>query len=120
MRPDYRKWQKAPEGKKPFQVALFFRTQEGQTVEVTADEVGKATQSAVTFLLQLLSFDITSHSLDDVLPRYQIKKGWCEAGKSGVRVGADFPINGQLWTPILWDGEEDPDWHKAAGLKRCD
>jgi len=24
--------------------------------------------------------------------------------------------DGMKWTPVLWDGEEDPDWHKTAGL----
>jgi len=26
-------------------------------------------------------------------------------------------VGGQAWTPVLWDGEEDPDWHKSVGLR---
>lgn len=48
--------------------------------------------------------------------RVRIMAGWDQAGKLGHRLGADILVGGQTWTPVLWDGEEDPDWHKAAGL----
>ncbi len=44
-----------------------------------------------------------------------IKTGWYEAGKRGVVIGDDVHL-GQWWTPVLWDNEDDPDWHKSAGL----
>jgi hypothetical protein len=50
--------------------------------------------------------------------RIRIKKGWHDEGKTGVCVGPDADINGQAWTPVLWDGEEDPDFHKAHSLER--
>lgn len=50
------------------------------------------------------------------IQKVRIKDGWCEAGKTGVQIG--FPVMiGQLWTPVMWDDEEDPDWHKSAGLE---
>jgi hypothetical protein len=24
---------------------------------------------------------------------------------------------GQLWVPVIWDGEEDPDFNKLAGIE---
>ena len=57
--------------------------------------------------------------------RVAISEGWGDAGKTGVRLGPDVMV-GQAWTPVLWDGEDEPDWHKAAGLtvgdlaRRCD
>lgn len=51
--------------------------------------------------------------------RVRIKPGWENAGKIGknleriVYVGQGM---GQSWTAVLWEGEEDPDWHKTAGL----
>jgi hypothetical protein len=46
----------------------------------------------------------------------KIKHGWEDAGRTGQRIGHDVLVNGILWTPILWDDEEDPDWHKAQSL----
>lgn len=48
-----------------------------------------------------------------------IKAGWEGAGKQGKVVGC--AINSettQEWTPVLWDGEEDPEFFKSAGLER--
>jgi hypothetical protein len=49
--------------------------------------------------------------------RLRIREGWHGAGKTGVRLGPDVYVR-QHWTPILWDDEEDPDWHKASGLEK--
>jgi len=48
--------------------------------------------------------------------RVRIKEGWGGAGQEGVILGANVDVE-QLWTPVLWDDEEDPDWHKTAGLE---
>ena len=52
-----------------------------------------------------------------------IRKGWGGEGRIGVSLGPAMNIipykgsSGQYWTPVLWDGEEDPDWFKSAGLE---
>jgi len=48
--------------------------------------------------------------------RVRIKCGWSGAGNSGTAVGEPVFIE-QWWLPILWDGEEDPDFHKLAGIE---
>lgn len=49
--------------------------------------------------------------------RLKIAENWFDAGRAGFRVGPDFSVNGTLWTPILFDGEEDPDLYKAESLE---
>jgi|GEM_PF-5438021 len=47
-----------------------------------------------------------------------IKKGWEGAGRIGYTLGPlGVMVQGQRWTPVLWNDEEDPDWHKMAGLE---
>lgn len=48
--------------------------------------------------------------------RIQVRAGWDEAGRKGWRLGPDVYIH-QDWTPVLWDDEEDPTFHKSAGLE---
>lgn len=45
-----------------------------------------------------------------------IRQGWHNAGRQGVRLGPDVRVGGQLWTPVLWSDEDDPTFHKTAGL----
>lgn len=47
-----------------------------------------------------------------------VRPDWCEGGRQGTCLGPDVKINANsvLWTPILWAGEEDPDWYKTRGL----
>lgn len=46
-----------------------------------------------------------------------IKDGWHNAGKEGVVLGKLVEDHsGMLWVPILWDDEEDPDFHKERGI----
>jgi hypothetical protein len=40
-----------------------------------------------------------------------------DAGKRGTVLGPEVTANGIVWMPLLWDGDEDPDWHKSAGLE---
>lgn len=48
----------------------------------------------------------------------KIREGWEGAGKEGVMIGENiFVCHGMEWAPVLWDGEEDPDFHKVAGLQ---
>ena len=50
--------------------------------------------------------------------RIRIKSGWDGAGRLGDFLGSEnFDCNGQYWTPVLWDNEEDPDFHKTAALE---
>jgi hypothetical protein len=48
--------------------------------------------------------------------RVQIKSDWFNAGKTGRTLGRKVFIE-QWWTPVKWDDEDDPDWHKTAGLQ---
>lgn len=47
--------------------------------------------------------------------KIRIKDGWEDAGRLGQTVGNDI-IQGNKWTPIVWDGEDDPEFHKTRGL----
>jgi len=48
--------------------------------------------------------------------RVEIRKDWEDAGKQGVALSN--PIwSQQDWLPVLWDGEEDPDFIKVASIK---
>lgn len=50
----------------------------------------------------------------------RIKTGWENSGKLGVALGEPVTIyrNSQEWLPVIWQGEEDPDWHKLAGIEK--
>ncbi len=50
-----------------------------------------------------------------IWPYVQIKADWYDAKKQGRQVGSAVFV-GQWWVPVLWDGSDDPDFHKAAGL----
>lgn len=52
--------------------------------------------------------------------RVQIANKWEDAGKQGKIIGASVLMGGLWWTPVEWDDEEDPDWHKTSGLDRID
>jgi hypothetical protein len=49
--------------------------------------------------------------------RVRIKDGWHDSGRRGVALGNNIFCE-QWWTPILWDGEEDPDFCKTDGLEK--
>ena len=46
-----------------------------------------------------------------------IKENWDGAGKIGEVIDDSRRIGKQDWTTVLWDGDEDPSWHKSAGLR---
>lgn len=46
----------------------------------------------------------------------QIKEGWMCAGRIGKALGDAVLVYGIMWVPVLWDEDEDPEWHKLAGL----
>lgn len=49
--------------------------------------------------------------------KVRIKAGWSDEGQTGVMLGdKHFQVN-QYWTPVLWDDEEDPDFHKTIALE---
>ncbi len=47
--------------------------------------------------------------------RVVIRKGWHGVGRQGTAVGEPVFVL-QDWLPVNWDDEEDPDFHKLAGL----
>jgi hypothetical protein len=50
----------------------------------------------------------------------KIRSGWMCAGRSGVALGPSITVNGNIWTPILWHGDEDPSWEKTLSLEYQD
>lgn len=50
--------------------------------------------------------------------RCRIKDNWLDAGRTGEVLHRLRNDNlGREWTVVLWDGEEDPDCFKSAGLE---
>ncbi len=47
--------------------------------------------------------------------RIVIREGWYEAGRQGTALGEPVFVE-QDWVPVKMDDEEDPTFHKAAGL----
>ena len=53
--------------------------------------------------------------------RVRIKNGWDQAGRIGHVIGKLITTeDGMSWTPVLWEGEEDPDWSKSSALEEFD
>ena len=51
-------------------------------------------------------------------PRVRIRAGWMDAGKEGdLLAGPIWDRKGQDWMVVQWDGDNDPDLHKAQGLE---
>jgi putative transcriptional regulator len=49
--------------------------------------------------------------------RIRIKTGWDKGGREGTLLGGPIhDLKGQDWMVVQWDGDDDPDLHKAAGL----
>ena len=48
--------------------------------------------------------------------RVWIKADWYGGGRIGTVLGDPVFVQ-QEWVPVLWDDEEDPDFHKMAGLE---
>jgi hypothetical protein len=46
----------------------------------------------------------------------EVKPGWEGAGKVAEILGESVIVNGMSWTPVLFDGEEDPEFFKSIGL----
>jgi hypothetical protein len=49
--------------------------------------------------------------------RCRIKKGWEGAGREGNAFVFFTDNKDQSWIALQWDGEDDPDLHKADGLE---
>lgn len=47
----------------------------------------------------------------------KVKKGWYDAGKIFFILGDSVRVNVMDWTPIVYDGEEDPDWIKTSAVE---
>lgn len=48
--------------------------------------------------------------------RVKIKPNWNGEGIEGLALGEPVLVQ-QLWLPVLFDGEEDPTFHKLAGVE---
>lgn len=44
-----------------------------------------------------------------------VKADWYDGKKLGIQVGEPVFVQ-QWWVPVIWDDEEDPEFHKEAGL----
>jgi len=51
--------------------------------------------------------------------RVKVKSGWLYAGKEGDTLGPNVTC-GQTWTPVLFDGDEDPEFCKADALQNVE
>lgn len=49
--------------------------------------------------------------------RGEIETGWYDAGKKFEILGDSIEVNGMRWTPVLYDGHEDPDFLKTHAIK---
>ncbi len=59
----------------------------------------------------------TAHDAEDVPDgRVRIRPSWHGAGQTGTRLGSEIFVGTMGWTPVIWDGEEDPEWFKTHGL----
>jgi hypothetical protein len=54
----------------------------------------------------------------DHSPRIRVKDGYDQGKRQGILLGEVVTIYGIGWAPILWDGDDDPDWFKANGLEK--
>ena len=52
-----------------------------------------------------------------------VRAGWGGAGAQGLCLGQSVMLNGQSWTPVLWEGDEGDaddniDFDKTASLEK--
>lgn len=66
----------------------------------------------MTMLPQELEYDFPGS--ESVLCR--IKAGWEGADKEGQYFGR-IAVNGTFWAIVLWNGDDDPELFKSAGLE---
>lgn len=62
-----------------------------------------------------MSLKIYSDFNRDTTLRFKIKDGWDRAGEQGEYFGK-ISVNDMIWALVLFDGEDDPDLHKADSL----
>jgi hypothetical protein len=52
------------------------------------------------------------------MTKVRIKNGYEDAGREGVLLaGPIADCKDQLWLVVQWDGQDDPDLHKASGIE---
>jgi hypothetical protein len=51
-----------------------------------------------------------------VTRKVRVRSGWLHAGRVGTKL-IEIVVDQQAWTGVLWNGSEDPDWFKSAGLE---
>jgi len=52
--------------------------------------------------------------------RVQIREGWMYAGDKGTALTEPMKLGGKsgtTWIGVLWDKDDDPDWHKFYGVE---
>ena len=49
--------------------------------------------------------------------RIRVKNGWECNGLGGFCLGDSIEVSGTKWTPVLFDGFEDPEFFKTEGLE---
>ena len=49
-----------------------------------------------------------------------VKEPWKGHGIYGRPLGQAILLNGMSWTPVVWDGDEDPNWCRTRALAICD
>lgn len=54
---------------------------------------------------------------NNVWVKARIKKGWQDAGKIFFILGNSVRANVMDWTPIIYDGDEDPSWIKTSAIE---
>jgi hypothetical protein len=51
--------------------------------------------------------------------RIRVRKGWDREGEKAIILGPPV-FKDQWWVPVLFEGEDDPDLHKAAAFEEFD
>lgn len=53
--------------------------------------------------------------------RIRMLAGWPGFGRRGWKIAPDVILDAgegwKAWTPVLWDGEKDPDWQESDRLE---
>lgn len=64
------------------------------------------------------AFVVDPHGFS-IRTRVQIRKDWERAGRKGTTLGPSVIVNGQSWTPVLWEdgqGEDGFEFQKTISL----
>jgi len=48
----------------------------------------------------------------------RIKEGYTNQGRMGITLDKPKKVKGSMWTPILWQNQDKPDWVEAESIKQ--